>query len=228
MKSWMNLNCRSKMARCGQSALVFVLLGACSAPQADVSSSESAVTPQADVAGAPRVDAVSPQAQAVASQTGPVEITLVDELDGIKSGYCLDIARGQKADANPANGLQAHTCYSHEGELAIDQIFDASKLADEQLFMPEFDVCATVSAVELDATVGLAACDGSETQRLVLSAAGKISPVADSSLCVTAADETRTGRSETNLMRALSLQSCSDGLAATQVWRTRSEDDRAG
>lgn len=154
-----------------------------------------------------------------------VEITLADDLDGILNGYCLDIARGQKEDADPANGLQAHTCYSHEGQLAIDQIFESDKFSDNQLYMPEFDVCATVSGIEVDASVTLAACDSSDIQQLVISETGQISPVADTSLCVTAAQETTTGRSKTNLMRALSLQPCSDDNSATQVWRIRVEDD---
>lgn len=158
-------------------------------------------------------------------QAESVEITLTDDLDGILSGYCLDIARGQKMDADPANGLQAHTCYSHEGQLAIDQIFDTDKFSDEQLFMPEFDVCATVTAIAVDATVALDECDGSDRQRLVFSDIGQISPVLDPTLCITAAQETKTGRSKTNLMRALSLQPCSEDNAATQIWRTRTEDD---
>ena len=229
MKNWMNWHRPNKLVRLGQGGLILILLGACSAPSADVSKpSTDETTSTEDVALASNAEVTEPEVDVAAPQTGLVEVTLVDELDGIVSGYCLDIARGKKADADPANGLQAHTCYSHEGELAIDQIFDAGKFADEQLFMPEFDVCATVSEIGADATVALAACDGSETQRLVFSGTGQISPVADPTLCVTAAEETRTGRSETNLMRALSLQPCSDSSAATQVWRIRSEDDRAG
>ena len=154
-----------------------------------------------------------------------VEITLADDLDGIKNGYCLDIARGQKENANPANGLQAHTCYSHEGQLAIDQIFDTDRFVNEELYMPEFDVCASVSSVEVGATVSLAECDGSDQQKLILTSKGQITPSSDTTLCVTAAEETRTGRSKTNLMRALSLQTCSEENAPTQVWRTRTKDD---
>jgi len=154
-----------------------------------------------------------------------VEITLADDLDGILNGYCLDIAKGQKENANPDNGLQAHTCYSHEGQLAIDQIFDTDKFADEQLYMPEFDVCAMVSGVEAGASVALASCDGSDAQRFTLTDNGQITAAADPSLCITAAEETSTGRSKTNLMRALTLQACSDANALLQVWRIRTEDD---
>ncbi len=39
-----------------------------------------------------------------------VEIYLVDMLDNIQNGYCIDIAKGRGANANPEDGLQAHTC----------------------------------------------------------------------------------------------------------------------
>lgn len=53
-----------------------------------------------------------------------VEIYVVDMLDNIQNGYCIDIAKGRGADANPENGLQAHTCYSPSGEVLVDQAFD--------------------------------------------------------------------------------------------------------
>ena len=40
-----------------------------------------------------------------------VEIYVVDKLDNIQNGYCIDIAKGKGSSANPADGLQAHTCY---------------------------------------------------------------------------------------------------------------------
>lgn len=159
------------------------------------------------------------------TQAEEVEITLADELDGIKSGYCLDIARGQKENADPANGLQAHTCYSHEGELSVDQIFDTEKLTDNVLYMPKFDVCATLTDLDVGAGVGLSACDDSEEQQFVMADNGTITPAANTELCLTASGETTTGRSKTNLMRSLSLQPCSDDSSALQAWRTRTEDD---
>ena len=55
-----------------------------------------------------------------------VEIKLVDNLDD-KRGFCIDI-KGYKSRAKIERGLQAHTCYSHQGEIAIDQGLDANKL----------------------------------------------------------------------------------------------------
>jgi len=41
---------------------------------------------------------------------------------------------------------------------------------------------------------------------------------------VTLADETRTGRSDKNQMKALSLQACSADLASLQIWANRTAD----
>jgi len=57
-----------------------------------------------------------------------VEVYVVDMLDNIQDGYCLDIAKGRGADANPDDGLQAHTCYSPSGEVLVDQAFDPAQV----------------------------------------------------------------------------------------------------
>ena len=51
-----------------------------------------------------------------------VEIRLVDKLDE-QRGFCIDI-RGHKERAKVNRGLQAHTCYSYQGQLGVDQAFD--------------------------------------------------------------------------------------------------------
>ena len=48
-----------------------------------------------------------------------VEVYLLNQLDDHR-GYCIDI-KGSKSNANPENGLQAHTCYSYQGEISVDQ-----------------------------------------------------------------------------------------------------------
>jgi hypothetical protein len=68
-----------------------------------------------------------------------VEIYIRDQLDEPR-GYCLDI-KGYKLKAKINNGLQAHTCYSYQGEIAVDQAFDSLKLTKNQFFLPIFDVC---------------------------------------------------------------------------------------
>ena len=48
-----------------------------------------------------------------------VEIHSLNRMDDPR-GYCIDI-RGHKSKAKINNGLQAHTCYSYQGEIAVDQ-----------------------------------------------------------------------------------------------------------
>lgn len=105
----------------------------------------------------------------------PVEVKLSDRLDGNLDFYCFDIS-GAKEDANVAQGLQTHTCYGYQGESGIDQIFDSARIAQAQFYMPEFDVCATVSSYSAGTSVDLATCDGSDGQAIVMTDAGNISP----------------------------------------------------
>ena len=55
-----------------------------------------------------------------------VEVMLVDKLDEPR-GFCLDIV-GSQRKATPERGLQAHTCYSYQGKIAVDQGFDGERL----------------------------------------------------------------------------------------------------
>ncbi|WP_270724972.1 RICIN domain-containing protein [Shimia sp. Alg240-R146] len=150
-----------------------------------------------------------------------VEIYLVDMLDNIQSGYCVDIAGGKGASADPANGLQGHTCYSPLGGLLVDQIFETDRFADGQLYMPKFDVCAQIDGVEVGATVSLAACDGSSKQSFVFSGDGVITPASAQELCLTVGEDTRFGRSKQNQIKAMTLQTCDADLATHQTWAVR-------
>ena len=146
-----------------------------------------------------------------------VEIYALDMLDNAQAGYCLDIAGGQGAQADPSNGLQGHTCYSPSGELFVDQTFESERFADGVLFMPEFDVCAQVDG----SAVGLAACDGSDAQSFAFSGEGAITPASAPGMCLTLGEDTRSGRSDTNQIKALSLEECSDAAASRQSWGNR-------
>ncbi len=159
----------------------------------------------------------------VSASAEEVEIFLVDMLDNIQSGYCLDIAGGKGASANPDNGLQGHTCYSPPGELLVDQIFETERFADGQLYMPKFDVCARIDAANEGGAVSLATCDGTLEQSFVFSGEGTIAPVAAPELCLTLGEDTRFGRSQQNQIKALTLQSCDDALSAYQTWSTRTD-----
>lgn len=150
-----------------------------------------------------------------------VEIYLTDTLDNIQNGYCLDIAGGQGAQADPGNGLQGHTCYSPSGEIFVDQAFESDRFADSVLYMPEFDVCAEVSSTDEDSAVELADCDASDAQGFVFSGEGTITSATVTDMCLTLGEDTRTGRSDTNQIKELSLEACSDDRAAFQTWGNR-------
>ena len=62
-----------------------------------------------------------------------VEIYALNQLDEYR-GYCLDI-KGHKLKARTNKGLQAHTCYSYQGEIAVDQGFDSLKAVSEPILL---------------------------------------------------------------------------------------------
>ncbi|WP_371156963.1 hypothetical protein [Jannaschia sp. 2305UL9-9] len=156
-----------------------------------------------------------------AAHAETVEVYALDLLDNIQNGYCLDISGGQGAQADPANGLQGHTCYSPSGQIFVDQGFASEQFADGVFYMPSFEVCMQAAAVEEGAALELAACDGSEAQSFVFSGEGIITPASAPGLCVTLGEDTRTGRSDTNQIKALSLSTCDNALLAYQLWSGR-------
>lgn len=162
---------------------------------------------------------------ATAVHAQEVEVTLVDELDGIKNSYCIDIIGGGP-DVDPANGLQAHTCYSYKGDLGHDQIFDTAKFAKQAFYMTRFDLCAEVDSAEAGSKLSLSACDGNERQQLLFLYDGSIRPAAAPDLCLTIGTETFEGGNPIHLKRDMTMEACDLAAAgARQIWRVRSEDD---
>ncbi|RVU85975.1 hypothetical protein EOL70_00555 [Leucothrix sargassi] len=153
-----------------------------------------------------------------------VEVSLVDKLDGNLSSYCLDIS-GSGKNANIEKGIQAHTCYSYRGSLGIDQAFDKERIAKHEFYMPEFDVCAALETPEVGGKVSLDKCDESDAQKIVLKEDGTIRPLANDAVCLTVGDETRFGRGGTSphQIKSLTLQTCAEKPAVTQIWYTRAE-----
>ncbi|WP_018689067.1 ricin-type beta-trefoil lectin domain protein [Ahrensia kielensis] len=156
-----------------------------------------------------------------AAQAEDVEIYLVDMLDNTQNGYCLDIAGGREADADPDDGLQGHTCYSPGGALGVDQTWDSEKFSDKTLYMTKFDVCAVVPSNKAGTAITLADCDGSEAQNVVFTGEGTISPASAPEMCFTVGEDTRSGRSDTNQIKVLSLEPCDANQAAYQTWSVR-------
>lgn len=153
-----------------------------------------------------------------------VEVFLKDRLDGDLSQYCIDI-RGGFENADPTRGMQAHTCLGYRGEFGVDQVLDSEAFASNQFSFPNFDVCMTLDTLEIGAEASLSGCDDSESQRIIFAENGNIRPGSAPGMCLTAGDETTFGRNGTSAhqIRTLTLQDCSQSLAARQEWTTRDQ-----
>ena len=151
-----------------------------------------------------------------------VEIYSLNQMDDDR-GFCIDI-RGHKSKAKVNRGLQAHTCYSYQGEVAVDQGFDPSKLMENQFHLPAFNVCMEAASVSASASLQLTKCRDGQLQRFEWDKEGKIYLMDDESLCLTVAQgESRKGGggSPVHLIRNLSMETCSDTLKPFQSWGMR-------
>lgn len=153
---------------------------------------------------------------------GIVEIYSLNGLDDNR-GFCIDI-RGHKSKAKVNRGLQAHTCYSYQGEVAVDQGFDSSKLMKNQFQLPAFNVCMEAESVTASASLQLSKCRGRQLQRFEWDKKGKIHLMDDKNLCLTVAQGESIkggGGSPVHLIRNLSMETCSDTLKPFQRWGMR-------
>ena len=149
-----------------------------------------------------------------------VEIKLINNLDD-KRGFCIDI-KGHKSRAKIERGLQAHTCYSYQGEIAIDQGLDADRLKQKELFFPNFNVCVHPSSYNNPLSLTLIKCKN--TQGFILNEDNTIRLKNNSNLCLTVAkEESRKGGggSPVHLMRNLSMQICNNTHSVYQNWVIR-------
>ena len=74
-----------------------------------------------------------------------VEIHLLDNLDDDR-GFCIDI-KGHKSRAKIERGIQAHTCYSYQGQISIDQGFKKHSITNSSFYILGFSVCMKVKSV---------------------------------------------------------------------------------
>ena len=160
----------------------------------------------------------------VLSQTigDTVEIYLLDQLDDYR-GYCIDI-KGYKSKAKINRGLQAHTCYSYQGKIAVDQGFDARKLKKNKFFLPAFDVCMETASAAVSANLKLSHCRNEKFQEFELDEKGRIHLISNLKLCLTVAQgqsKKGGGGSPVHLIRNLTLELCSDTLNHFQIWDVR-------
>ena len=83
-----------------------------------------------------------------------VEVTLIDKLDEAR-GFCFDTL-GFQTRARPEEGLQTHSCYSYQGQLAVDQAFDADQIPDGVFRIIDFDLCMTLTGTTTGSKFALA------------------------------------------------------------------------
>jgi hypothetical protein len=156
---------------------------------------------------------------------GIVEIYSLNQMDDDR-GFCIDI-RGHKSKAKVNRGLQAHTCYSYQGEVAVDQGFDTGKLMENQFHLPAFNVCMEAASVTASASLQLTKCRDGQLQRFDWDKEGRIHLMGDENLCLTVAQrESRKGGggSPVHLIRNLSMETCGDTLKPFQRWGMRAAD----
>jgi hypothetical protein len=161
------------------------------------------------------------------STAAGVEVTLIDKLDGNLSSYCIDIVGGQN-NADPKDGLQAHTCYSYQGQLGSDQAMDAELIKDGYFKITAFDVCLTLAEAKPGSKINLQNCDMNERQSFYHTKQGMIIPTKAPSLCLTVSGDTRLGRNGTSphQIKDLTLEYCNKDRTANQLWRMRDKDDQ--
>ena len=153
-----------------------------------------------------------------------IEIHSLDEMDD-QRGFCIDV-RGHKSKAKINSGLQAHTCYSYQGSIAVDQGFDSLKMEKGQFYFPAFDVCMEADSNTASASLRLRKCQDEELQKFEWDNIGRIYLASDTELCLTVAQgKSRKGRggSPVHLIRNLSLELCDHTLQTFQMWGARSK-----
>ncbi len=155
-----------------------------------------------------------------------VEVTLVDRLDEPR-GFCFDTL-GFQAEARPEDGLQTHSCYSYQGQLAVDQTFDGDLIPAGTFRLIEFDLCMTLAGTSAGSKFALEPCDGSELQQFEHRANGRVVAAAAPGNCVTAGEGPSRhggGGDPVHLIRDLTLQVCDASRDARQQWRPREAAD---
>jgi hypothetical protein len=148
------------------------------------------------------------------------EIQLINKLDD-QRGYCLDI-RGHKERAKVQRGLQAHTCYSYQGQIGVDQAFEASLVVIGKFYLPAFDVCMTAENSSQGSHLILTRCADQDLQKFDLNSFNEIRLVVNNELCLAVIDEdSREGGGGTpvHLMRRLSLENCATTKDKYKHWR---------
>ena len=151
-----------------------------------------------------------------------VEIYLIDPLDEPR-GFCIDI-KGYKESADIRKGLQAHTCYSYQGGVAVDQGFNFDQINNGEFYMPSFDVCMEAENANSSPALKLESCSKSDLQKFIMNKNGSIALENNKNLCLTISTENSReggGGNPPHLIRNLTLENCNISQLKYQVWATR-------
>jgi hypothetical protein len=146
----------------------------------------------------------------VASGSELIEIQLMDKLDETRS-FCIDI-KGYKERAKVHRGLQAHTCYSYQGQLGVDQAFNKDLVQFGRFYMPAFGVCMEAKNHNEGASLTLKDCNNKAVQKFDFTTENQIKILGKHDLCVAVeSGNSRQGGGGTppHLIRTLQLKSCS-------------------
>ena len=149
-----------------------------------------------------------------------VEIQLKEKLDESR-GFCIDI-RGYKQRAMVQKGLQAHSCYSYQGQISVDQAFDAGLLKQNIFFMPAFDVCMETEGRFKGASLILSECRNIGFQKFEITHNNRIKLVGKSSFCLAIGEgKSKKGGGGTppHLMRPITLEYCSTEKPRYITWK---------
>ena len=156
----------------------------------------------------------------------PVEVTLLDELDEARAGYCIDTRGGQ--NQGEILGLHAHSCRSYLGQGDGDQTFDADKVSEGVFEIIELSLCMTAHTPTVGSELTFEPCTGVAAQKFIHGADGSISPAAAPENCLTVADGSSReagGGNPRHRVRSAALQPCNAGEVNRQRWRLRDSPD---
>ena len=150
-----------------------------------------------------------------------VEIYLLDTLNDSRA-FCIDMM-GYKNDADVNKSLQAHSCYSYQGEISVDQGFEETKIINEQFYILYFKLCMEAEKIQKSSILRLGNCDENDRQKFILQNDGRIQPKNNLNLCLSVSEDFKEGRggNPIHLIRNLTLENCDDKFSYLQKWGIR-------
>ena len=141
----------------------------------------------------------------------------------------------QNNDAGLDRPLRGLTCHSEQkgnllggdfesGGISSDQGFDVSKISKGEFSLPFHNVCMEVKYAESSSVLILRECDKNPKQQFVLEGDGKIKPVNDLGLCLTASADYSWyggGYLPIQIIRDLFMSPCDPSFSERQHWGLR-------